>query len=160
MSLSVRDTNGNLIDASSYLFSGIIPGSGVYSKTIRLYNNYDGDPNVAHVRNVKVFLSPVSGSVDIPIGFGDPNLDVRTHSLYNNLASGICIFSSKIGADPSGTLQNLVFGVSGSNYDEISASGANNYNEYRIDMEIKSGTVLNTTSGTIYFHVEYRTYLP
>ena len=160
MSLSIRDVNENLISLSDHLFSGAVEiGSGTYSGVIRVYNNYNQDPDIAHVRNVKLYFTPVSGARKIPIHLGDPQRDVRTNAMINNYFSGVCIYSAKLQADPSAELMNVNGGISHADYGEITASGVNNYNEYRLEMSIPSGTVLDVASGTMYAHIEYRTWL-
>lgn len=161
MSLSIRDVDGNLLNLSDHLFSGAVEiGSGTYSGVIRLYNNYDDDPDIAHVRDVKLFFSPVSGAKTVPIHMGDPLRDVRSSAMMNDKFSGVCTYSSKLNADPSDTLTNINNGITGSDFNIIYASGSNNYNEYRLEVSHQSGTVLDVASGTIFGHVEYRTYLP
>ena len=67
MSLSIRDVDGNLLNLADHLFSGVVEiGSGTYSGVIRLYNNYDVEDDIAHVREVKLYFSPASGSTNIP----------------------------------------------------------------------------------------------
>ena len=161
MSLSIRDVDGNLLNLSDHLFSGAVEiGSGVYSGVIRLYNNYDADPDIAHVRNVKLFFSAVSGAKKIPISHGDPLRDVRSSAMFNDTFSGVCTYSSKLDADPSDSLTNINNGISDGDYDLIYASGSNNFNEYRLEVSHQSGTVLDVASGTVFAHVEYRTYKP
>lgn len=162
MSLSIRDTDGNLLSLSDHLFSGAVEiGSGTYSGVARLYNNYDGDPNIAHVKNIRLWISPVSGSVKIPTSIGDPYRDIRTVSMMLDRFSGVCtVASQQSGTDPSVAMRGLVSGVYYSGANIILASGSNNFNEYRFEASIPSGTVLDTTSGTIFFHIEYETWLP
>ena len=161
MSLSIRDVDGNLLSLSDHLFSGAVEiGSGTYSGVIRLYNNYDQDADIAHVRGVKLYFTPVSGSVTIPMYIGDPLRDVRTSAMFKDNFSGVCIYSAMSGADPVDTLTNVNDGIYSGTYDEISASGVNNYNEYRLEIQHQSGTILDVASGTIFAHVEYRTFKP
>lgn len=161
MSLSIRDVDGTIISLSDHLFSGAIPiDSDTYSGVIRLYNNYDAEDDIAHVRDVKLFFSPVSGAKSIPVSLGDPSRDVRSSAMFNDKFSGVCTFASETGSDPEDVLHNVNDGIFSGTYDYISASGSQNYNEYRLEISHQSGTVLDTTSGTIFAHVEYRTYLP
>jgi hypothetical protein len=161
MSLSIRDVDGNLLNLSDHLFSGAVPiGSGTYSGVIRLYNNYDAEDDIAHVRNVKLFFSAVSGSTQIPIDYGDPLRDVRSNGMFNDKFSGVCTYSSQLDADPSDVLVNINNGIQGRDFDIIYASGSNNFNEYRVEILHQSGTILDVASGTIFAHVEYRTYKP
>jgi len=161
MSLSIRDVDGNLLNLADHLFSGAVEiGSGTYSGVIRLYNNYDADDDIAHVRDVKLYFSPVSGSTKIPLSMGDPLRDVRSSAIFNDMFSGICIWSAMSGADPIDTLANVNDGIYSGTFDMISASGVNNYNEYRLEIAMPSGTILDTASGTIFAHVEYRTWKP
>lgn len=160
--LSVRDVDGNLLTSADEIFSGAIGiGSGVYSGVIRLYNNYAGNDDVAHARNVKLYLSPFSGSRRLHSSLNDPYRNIRTALYVYNYTSGVCTKASQqSGADPGDSLHNINSGVYGDDYNIIYASGSNNYNEYRLETMLDSTVDLDVYSGALYIHVEYRDYLP
>ena len=161
-SLSIRQVDGTLITSSMEIFSGEVGiGSGVVSGVIRLYNNYDADDDVAHARKVNVFLCAQSGSQAITKGFHDPYRNIRTLGLIKQTMSGICMKASENGGiSPTGAMLSMFSGISGTGYDMIYASGSNNFNEYNIIYSIASGTLFDTSSGSIFIGVEYENYLP
>ena len=158
--LTITNSSGTPITNTYEIFSGTINvGSGVYSGKIRVYNNQDAASGVAHARDVKLFMSPVSGSIGYNMSIGDFHEDITSVGFALQTLSGSCVYSSKLQGAVSGTVQNLGVGIYGKTYDEISASGSHNYNEYDLTIELPSGTNLQVLSGSIYLAVEYKTFL-
>lgn len=160
--LSIRQLDGTLITSSMEIFSGAVTiGGGVVSGTIRVYNNYDANDDVAHARKVNLYLCAQSGSQAITKGFYDPYRNIRSYALVKNSMSGVCTLASEKGAlTPTGTMLSMYSGISGTAYNTIYASGSNNYNQYDIYFTIPEDTVFDLASGSIFIAVEYENYLP
>lgn len=158
--ISITDSSGTPITNTFEIFSGTVyAGSGVYSGTIRVYNNLDDDSGIAHAKNVKLYMSPVSGAIAYNTGIGELHENITSIPFVYDTLSGSCVYSSKEGGAISSTAQSLRNGIYGTTFDEISASGSNNYNEYDLTLSVPAGVNLQEASGTIYLAVEYKTFL-
>jgi hypothetical protein len=158
--LSITDSSGTPITNTYEIFSGsVYAGSGVYNGTIRVYNNIDAVSGVAHARDVRLYMSPSSGVLGYNGAMGEYDEDITTIPFVHDTLSGSCTYSAKTDAAVSGTLQSLSVGIYGTDYNEIYASGSNNYNEYDLQISIPSGVNILTLSGSIYLAVEYKTFL-
>jgi hypothetical protein len=157
--LSIRTIAGALITDTTELFSGAVQG-GTYSGSFRIYNNYDDNPNIAHVFGIEVFLTTNSEARVYNIDDGDPNHHVTAKALLlEDVFSGTLVSGSQEGAavvDASGTLQSYLTGITESDYDYIFASGAGNFHEYTISFTYPSGVTLITSSGVLGIGIKYK----
>ena len=158
--ISIADSGGTLITNTFQIFDGTVDaGGGVYTGTVRVYNNKDQDSGVAHARDVVLYASPVSGSIGYNTTLGEYNENISTIPFVFNTLSGSCVYSSKTDSAIDGTVQSLSVGIRGTSHDEITASGSNNYNEYDLTISIPSDVNIQTLSGSLYLAVEYKTFL-
>jgi hypothetical protein len=72
--ISIADSGGTLITNTFQIFDETVDaGGGVYTGTVRVYNNKDQDSGVAHARDVVLYASPVSGSIGYNTTLGEYN---------------------------------------------------------------------------------------
>lgn len=160
MSLSIRDISGNVISAGSSLFgTTILQNNNIYQAIFRLYNNYSALPNIAHVYNVKIYISTHSGITTIFDNIGDPYQHSVAAPLLQDWFSGTCTFSSQENGSVSNTMISAFKGLQFTNANTIYASGSNNYNQYTIQVAIPPGTFYSANSNPLYLNIEYETFL-
>jgi hypothetical protein len=148
--ISIADSGGTLITNTFQIFDETVDaGGGVYTGTVRVYNNKDQDSGVAHARDVVLYASPVSGSIGYNTTLGEYNENISTIPFVFNTLSGSCVYSSKTDSAIDGTVQSLSVGI----------RGTNNYNEYDLTISIPSDVNIQTLSGSLYLAVEYKTFL-
>jgi hypothetical protein len=147
--ISIADSGGTLITNTFQIFDETVDaGGGVYTGTVRVYNNKDQDSGVAHARDVVLYASPVSGSIGYNTTLGEYNENISTIPFVFNTLSGSCVYSSKTDSAIDGTVQSLSVGIRGTNY-----------NEYDLTISIPSDVNIQTLSGSLYLAVEYKTFL-
>jgi hypothetical protein len=135
--ISIADSGGTLITNTFQIFDETVDaGGGVYTGTVRVYNNKDQDSGVAHARDVVLYASPVSGSIGYNTTLGEYNENISTIPFVFNTLSGSCVYSSKTDSAIDGTVQSLSVGIRGTT-----------------DVNIQ------TLSGSLYLAVEYKTFL-
>jgi hypothetical protein len=145
--ISIADSGGTLITNTFQIFDETVDaGGGVYTGTVRVYNNKDQDSGVAHARDVVLYASPVSGSIGYNTTLGEYNENISTIPFVFNTLSGSCVYSSKTDSAIDGTVQSLSVGIRGTN-------------EYDLTISIPSDVNIQTLSGSLYLAVEYKTFL-
>jgi hypothetical protein len=112
--ISIADSGGTLITNTFQIFDETVDaGGGVYTGTVRVYNNKDQDSGVAHARDVVLYASPVSGSIGYNTTLGEYNENISTIPFVFNTLSGSCVYSSKTDSAIDGTVQSLSVGIRG-----------------------------------------------
>lgn len=151
--ISLWDSTGSVELTSPWdIFSSTPQPRGATSSIgiFRVYNNYSGTANIANALAFQLFLgtnAQVPQIIDQQTTVSDFSFD----SVFEGTVEIKCVFASELSADPSVAWSVFDDWYSGSTFDKILSSGALNFNEYQIRINVPASGTRGRyhTSGTI-----------